>query len=132
MRDVGRAVEQLVDAVAAVRADDAAVLFLGDLFDNVAKLADQDTRLDRLDRLVQALARGLDNADIVRIGLGTVADVVRLVEIGMVPLVVECDVNVENISVQQDALVGDAVADDFVDRRATRLGEVVIVEGRRI
>lgn len=132
VRHVGRAVEQLVDAVAAVGADDAAVLLLGHLFDNVAKLADQGTGLDCLDRLVQALAGGLDNADIVGVGLGSVTNVVRLVQVGVVALVVERDINVEDIAVEQDALIGDAVADDFVDRGATRLGEVVIVEGRRI
>lgn len=129
---VGRAVKQLADAVAAVRADDAAVLCLGVLLDDVAKLANLDAGLDGLDGLVQALAGGLDDAHVVRVGLGAVANVVGLVEIGVVALVVEGHVNVEDVAVEEDALVGNAVADDFVDRRTAGLGEVVVVEGRRI
>jgi hypothetical protein len=50
----------------------------------------------------------------------------------MVALVVDRDVDVKNVAVEQEALVRDAVADDLVGRGTTRLGEVVVVEGRRI
>lgn len=115
MRHVGRAVEELVDAVATVRADDTAVLLLGVLLNDIAKLPYQDARLDRLDGLFEALARGLDDSHVVRVRLCLVTNVVRLVEIGMVAFVVERDVNVENVAIDKYALIGNAVADDFVD-----------------
>lgn len=98
----------------AVRPDHAAVLLLRHLLDDVAELADQHTGLDCLDRLVQALARCLDHAHVVRVRLGPVADVVRLVEVGVVALVVDGDVDVEDVAVEEEALVGNAVADDLV------------------
>ena len=42
------------------------------------------------------------------------------------------DVDVDDVAVQQLAAVGDAVADDLVDRGAQRLGEVAVVEGARV
>ena len=132
MGNVGRAVEDAVDAVADIGADDAAPPFLGVLLNHVAELADQRARLDVLDGLLEALAGRLGDADGVGVGLGPVADVVRLVEVAVVALVVEGHVQVDNVAIQQDALVGDAVADDLVDGRADRLGEVVVVEGRGV
>lgn len=130
--DVGRAVEQRVDAVAAVRADDAAVPLLCNLFDNVAKLADERARLDGGDGGVEAVAGSFHNADRVRVGLGAVADVVRLVEVAVVALEEEGDVDVEDVAVEEHALVGDAVADDLVEGCAYGLGEVVVVQGRGV
>jgi hypothetical protein len=49
VRDVGGAVEELVDAVAAVSFHDAAVAFLGDLFDRVAVVAEEGAGFDELD-----------------------------------------------------------------------------------
>ena len=48
MGHVGRAVEALVDAVAAVGLDDAAVVALGDLLDGVAVVAEERAGLDEL------------------------------------------------------------------------------------
>lgn len=44
--------------------------------------------------------------------------------------VVKSDVNVEDVTILEDSLIGNAVADDLVDRCAYRFGEVAIVEGR--
>ena len=46
----------------------------------------------------------------------------------MVASVVESYVDVDDISVFQDVIVGDTVADDFVDGCADRLGKVAVVE----
>lgn len=118
MRHVGCAVEQLVDAVPAVGLDDAAVLGLCVLFDDVPVFAEESAWLDQLDGLVQALSRCLDNADRVGVGEGLLADVVRLVEIAVEAAVVEGDVDVEDVAILEDALIGDSVADDFVGRGA--------------
>lgn len=93
--------EQSVDAVATVCSDHAAVLLLGHLLDDVSEFTDQNSGLDRLDGLVQTLSRRLNNTHVVRVGLGLVADIVRLVEIGMVPFMVDGNVDVEDITVEE-------------------------------
>ena len=132
MRNVGRAVEGLVDAVADVGTDDAAAAALSVRLDHVAKVAEQSAGLDQLDSLRQALAGRLGDAHRVRVGLRLVADVVCLVEIAVVAFMVEGDVEVEDVAVDEDALVGNAVADDLVERCADGLGEEVVVQGRRV
>ena len=130
--DVGRTVEQAVDAVATVCPDDAAVVLLGLLLDDVAELTYQNTRLDRLDGFVQTLARGLHDPHVLGVRLRLVTDIVCLVEIGVVALVVDGHVDVEDVAVDQEALVRNAVADDLVGRCTAGLGEVVVVERGRI
>lgn len=105
-----------VDAVPAPVGHDAAVVELGVLLNDLAKVAERRAGLDELDGLVQALPRRLDDPDRVRVGLGALAHVVRLVHIGVVAPVVQGNVQVENVAIQQDALVGNAVADDLVWR----------------
>lgn len=48
--------EQLIDTVSTVRPDNTAILALCVLFDHIAVLAEQSTRLDNLDGFVQALS----------------------------------------------------------------------------
>lgn len=47
----------------------------------------------------------------------------------MVAAVIEGDVEVEDVAIEEDARVGDAVADYFVGGGADGFGEGVIVEG---
>lgn len=131
MRHVGCAVEALVDAVATVGLDDAAVVALGDLLDRVAVVAEERAGLDELDRLGEAVAGGLDDAHGVRVLVGF-ADVVGLVQVAVEAAVVEGDVDVEDVAVLEGALVGDTVADDFVDGCADRFGEVAVVQRGRV
>ncbi len=79
--------EQGVDAMAAVRLDDAEVLGLGVLFDDVAEILDGNAWLYVGDCLVEAFAGGFDKADIVGVTAGFVPDVVSLVEIAVVAFV---------------------------------------------
>jgi len=113
--NIGRAVEHLVDAVADISPDDAAVLGLGVGLDDVAKLAEQSAGLYQLDGLVQTLTRSLDNANSVGIRLRPITNVVCLVQITVEALVVESHVEVDDVSVQQDPFIGNAVANDLVD-----------------
>jgi hypothetical protein len=46
----------------------------------------------------------------------------------VVAVVVECDIEVDNVTVFESTLVGDAVAYNFVNGCAERLREVVIVQ----
>lgn len=132
MGHVGRAVEQRVDPVPAIRPDSAAVPGLGVLFDDVAKLPDRGTRLYGLDREVEALPRRLNHPNSIGVRLRLIADVVGLVQVTVVTFVVEGDVEVEDIAVEEDPLIRDTVADNLVRRGADRLREVVVVEGRRV
>ena len=115
VRNVGRAVEKLVDTVTTVRANDTAVLGLGVLLDNITEFTDQSARLNSLDSLIETLASAFNYANVIRVGLGAIANVVRLVKIGVVAVVVQGDVDVENVTVEQDSLIRNAVANDFVD-----------------
>jgi hypothetical protein len=114
MRDVGCAVEELVNAVAAVSFHDAAVVALRELLDRVAVVAEQRAGFHQFDGFFQAVACGFDDAHAVGV-LGGAADVVGFVQVAVEAAVVEGYVDVEDVAVLQGALVGDAVADDFVD-----------------
>lgn len=130
MRDVGRAVEDRVNAVTDVSPDDTGVLGLGVLLNRVAKVTVQRPWLDELDRLIKTLSSRLNDAHGVRVSLRPVAHVVRLIQVTVVALMVERDIQVDNVAVHEDALVGNTVADDLVDRGADRLREMVVVQGR--
>ena len=80
--------EELVDTVATVCPDDTAVLALGVLLDNVAILAEERSRLDKLDSLVQALSCCLSYAHCVWVRQSLVTDVVCLVQIAVEAAVV--------------------------------------------
>ena len=131
MGNIRSAVEELVDAVAAVSLHNATVVCFGDLFDRVAVVSEEGAGLDELDRLFQAVAGGLDDAHAVGVLVGF-ADVVGFVQVAVEAAVVEGDVDVEDVAVLKGALVGDAVADDFVGRCADGLGEVAVVEWRGV
>lgn len=130
MRNIGRAVEKLVDAVSAICPDNTTVPALRMLLDDVAVFAEKRAWLDNLNRLVQAFARSLSHPHSVWVRERLVSNVVSLVQIRVETAVVDGDVDVENISILEYSLVGDAVADDLVERRAYRLGKMAVVEGR--
>ena len=122
--------EELVDAMATVGPDNTALLALGVLLDDVAVLAEECAWLDKLDGLVQAFTCGLGHADGIWVGQSLVTNVVCLVQVAVEATVVQRNVDVQDIAILEDSLVGDAVANDFVDRCAYRLGEVAVVERR--
>jgi hypothetical protein len=115
MGNIGSAVEELVNAMATVGPDNTAVLALGVLLDDVAVLAEKCAWLDNLNGLVQAFTRSLGNAHCIRVGQSLVANVVCLVQVSMEAAVVQSNVDVEDITVLEDSLIGNAVADDLVD-----------------
>ena len=67
MRDVWCAMEQLVDSMSAVCLDNAAVLRLCVLLNRISGLSEGHTRLHKLDRLLQTLARRLNHPDRFRV-----------------------------------------------------------------
>ncbi len=50
----------------------------------------------------------------------------------MVTLVVKGHVEVDYITIEEDSFIEDAVADDLVDGRAHRFGEVIVIQRRRV
>lgn len=127
MRNVGRGVENGVDAVADVCANHNAVLALGVLLDCVAEVAEQGPRLDQLDGLLQTFACRLGNAHGIRVSACLVADIVRLVQVAMIALMVESDIKVDNVAVLKWASIRNAVADDLVNGCADGLWKMVVV-----
>lgn len=125
--NVGRAVKNGIDSVADIGPDHAAVSLFGMCLDRIAKVAEQCTGLDELDGLIETLTRSLGDADGVRVCFGAVAHIVGLVQIAMVAFVVECNIQVDNIAVHKHSLVGNAVADNLVDRGTYGFREVVVV-----
>ena len=115
MGNIGRAVEESVDAMAAVRLDNAQVLCFGMFFDDIAEVLDGDAGFDMSDCLFETLPRRFNEPDIVRVGAGFVPYVVRLVEIAVIAFMEEGYVEVEDVAVLEDSLVRNAVAYDFVD-----------------
>src|SRR3569833_60585 len=114
MQNVWWAMEEPVDAVAAVRPDRAASTLLGPLLNQVAELFERHPGLHSLYGHVETLPRRLDDANRVRVLLGTLSDIVGFIQVRMVSSEEERDVKVEYIAVHEESLVGDAVADDLV------------------
>lgn len=103
-----------VDAMTAPSGHYAASSFVGHFLDDLAKLPDGRSRFDNFDGSVQALTRRLDEAHVIRIIFGLVANIVRLVQICMVALVVDRNIEIDDVAVKQDSLVWDTVADNFI------------------
>lgn len=114
VRHIRGTVEKLVNAVSAVGPNDAAIFLFRMLFDNVAKLADENTRFDGLNGLLKAFPSCFDNSYIVRVCLGPVADVVCFVQISMVAFVEERNIDIKNVSINKNSLVRNSVANNFV------------------
>lgn len=115
-----------------VRSDNAAVPCLGMLLNDVTEFSDQSSWLYGLDSFVQALSCRLNDSHSIGVRLGLVTNIVRLIQIGMVTSVVKRNVDVENIAVEKDTLIGNTVTDDLIDRGTARFREAVVVQGRRI
>ena len=107
--------------------DNTELLRFGVFLDDIPKVADFDAWFDVLDGLCQTLPCGLDQTNSVRVGFGVLSDVICLVQITVVAFVEERDINIEDITVLENPLVRNAVADDLVRRGADGLGEVVVV-----
>lgn len=132
VRNVGRAVEELIDAMTAVGLDDAAVAGLGMFFNDIAGIAEQHAGLDQLNRLFQTLAGGFHHSHCFGVCASLLSNIVSLVKVTVEALVVKCHIDVDDVSVLQWSLIGDTVADGLVDRCADRLWEVHIVQRRGI
>ena len=124
--------EDLIDSVTTVGLDDAAVLCLCVLLDYVAGLTKQHTRLHTCYSFGETFSRRLNNSDGLWVCDRFVANVICLVQVAVVAVVVKGDVEVKDVSVFEDTLIGNAMADDFVCGCADGLWEMVVVQRRRV
>lgn len=129
MRHVGCAVEELIDTVAAESAHDREAVGGRVTLDDFTKLAVLRAGLDHGNRLLQALASGIDKLLAFFVDL---TDQVGLIQIAVETTIVAGHVQVDNITLLEHTLVGNAVANDLVDGSAHGFGEVVIIEGGRV
>jgi len=115
MRDIRSTVKHGVDSVTTVRLDGAAIPAFCMLFDDVAIVFVRSPRLDCVDRHCQTLSRCLDKSYSIRIRKRLVTNVICFIQITVVTAVVESYVDVDNVAILQYVVVGNTVADDFVD-----------------
>lgn len=127
MRDIWRTVKEGIDAMTDVGGNNRATICLGVFFDGVANIAEGEAGLNGFDGEAEAFAGGFDKVDIFAVK-GRGADIVGFVKVTMVAAVVEGNVKVQDIAVEEDAGIRDAVADHFVRRSADGFGKVIVVE----
>lgn len=120
--------EKGVNAVSTVRLDGVAVSALCELLNDRAVLLEGGSRLCNGNRSIQTITSSLNNADSFRVCDSLLTDVVGFVDVSVETAVVKSDVDVENITVFEDILIGNAVADGLVNAGAYRLGEVAVIE----
>ena len=113
--------------MAAVCFDDAAVSAFGVFFDDGAGVAEGHAGFDEFDGFVEAFAGCFDDTHGGRVRACEGADVVGFVEVAVEAVVVEGDVEVDDVAFEEETLVGNAVADYFVDGCANGFGEVDVV-----
>lgn len=77
--NVGRCVEELVDTVTAVTADNTAISRLGQLLDHISRFAEQHAWLHHFDRIIEAVACCLDHAHGVWVCLGFLSDIISFI-----------------------------------------------------
>jgi hypothetical protein len=122
-------VEEPIDAVSAVCFDYSTISTLCMFFNNSSRISEEHAWFDYLDGLIQAFSSCFDHTHRVGIGFGSISNIVCFVQIAMKSFVVERNVYVEDVTVQEDSIVGYAMTDDFVGRGANRLGEMAIIQG---
>lgn len=99
MWDIWSGVEELVDAMAAVRLHNLAASTLGNFFDGVTVVSEKRAWFHELDGFLETRTCGFDHADIVWILRCGVADIVCFVQIAVEATMIERDVDVQNIAI---------------------------------
>src|SRR5690606_10189153 len=122
-------VKNLADAVAAVFAHHRVVIRFGVLLDDVADIAETRARFDHGNRFIQTFLR--DQAQALGVA-ERLADMEHRAGIAVPAILDDGDVDIDDVAVLEGFLVRrNAVADNFVDRGANRLGEAVVIQRRR-
>lgn len=130
VRDVGGAVEQLIDTMTAVGLDHTAVPALGVLFNHISWFTEKHAGFYVFNTLFQALPSSLNNPDGIRACLCLLPNVVCFVDISVETFMIQSHVDVDDVTILERPLVWDTVANRFVDGRADRFGKVDVVKRR--
>jgi hypothetical protein len=83
-------------------------------FDNVPKITDGSAGLDKSDGQVQGLTGRLNQPYRFWVSGGPWTDIVGLVKICVVTFVVDGNVEVQNVTVQENTLIRDTVANHLI------------------
>ncbi|MPM79469.1 hypothetical protein SDC9_126503 [bioreactor metagenome] len=129
VRDDQAGMEGGVHAVAGVVADHAVAEPLGVLLDGEPDDVDATSGLHHLDRPVHRRLRPVHQVD--HLG-GDVTTEERVAVVTVHAVLVCGDVDLDDVTVLERALVRDPVTDDLVHRGADRLGEAPVVERGRV
>ena len=121
--------EGLAHAVARVVAHHPVVEALGVFLDHSADDIDFATGPHRSDPALHRSARALDERSRPSVDL---ADRVGRVRVAVDAVEIGGDVQVDEVALLEDGRVGDAVADDLVDRGADRFGEAHVAQAGRV
>lgn len=103
-----------VDAVTTPSFDNGKTPGICVLFDDFSKFPNRGSGLDDCNGHVQGFPRCFNESDRIWVCFGLVTYVVGFVQIGMVSAVVDGDIQIENIAIKKDSLVGDAMAYNFI------------------
>lgn len=125
MRDLRRLMEHCAYTVARVRADYRVAERLDVVCDDVSALLVHRSWLAVLDGFSQTVVGRLDQVDAT---LAHVANQVSLIHVGVVPVLVHTDIEVDDVTVLQRPSVWDPVADALVYAGAARAREFVVVQ----
>lgn len=116
VRDPRGRVELRVDTMATPSLDNGKSPRGCVLFDDLAKFSDRYTWFDNRNGHVQGLPRRFNESDRVRIRSSFVTNVVSLIQVGMISTVVDRNVEIENVPIKKNSLIGDTVAYNLIWR----------------
>lgn len=86
------------------------------LFDDLAKFSDRYTWFDYRNGHVQGLPRRFNESNRVRVRSSLVTNVVSLIQVGMISAMVDRNVEIENVPIKKNSLIGDTVAYNLIWR----------------
>lgn len=129
MRYIGSAVEQIADAVPAVRPHDGEAVGMGMFGYDIADLSIAGARTADGDGLHQALVRHSDQTLALFVYLPNHK---RLVQVPMPAVQEDRDVHIDDVSRLQGAPVRDPVTDHLIDGGAHAFWEVEVVVWARV
>ena len=98
-------------------------------FDDRANISEEHSRLDHLHSTIKAFPGGFRNANRIHVYFGPVSDVVGLVEITVKTAMIERHVDIDDVSIQENTVVWNPMADDLVGRSADRLRKMEVIKG---
>ena len=129
VRNGGRGVELLTNSVTDERAHHREAGTFGVRLDRAPDLVEPSTWTDLIDALPQCFLGHLHQEACIVVDL---TDAEGRVGVAVHAVQVDRDIAVDDVAVDEHAVVRDAVADHLIDRRAQRLREALVMQRARI